>query len=398
MTVPAWTCCQLGAREHYAVPRAVHRAGRLAGLLTDVWVPATMRGISGRWGQRSHVDLATAPVTSFTGSLLGHEALWRLQRLRGWDYFVARNRWFQTRAAASLRDLAHSNTAIVFAYSYAAREVFRAAKQRGWMTVLGQIDPGPEHYLIQERIISNSPEYKSLVQPPPSHYFESWREECALADRIVANSPWSRELLIRAGIPSAKISIIALPYEVPQAAAFTRRPPAAFSDARPLRALFVGTATLTKGVAEILEAIDQLGDAPIQLQLVGDVSITVPERFRRHPKIRWVGRVNRGTVMHYYRTSDVLLFPSHSDGFGMAQIEARAWSLPIVASRHCGQVVRDGETGIVLEHVSSHTVAAALRRLLDGPEQLAAFSERARRTDSVTFATFSDGLLALERP
>src|ERR1041385_9208151 len=29
-----WICCQLGAREHYAVPRALKRDGLLAGLIT----------------------------------------------------------------------------------------------------------------------------------------------------------------------------------------------------------------------------------------------------------------------------------------------------------------------------------------------------------------------------
>lgn len=33
-----WRCCQLGAREHYAVPRALLRRDMLGCLLTDAWV------------------------------------------------------------------------------------------------------------------------------------------------------------------------------------------------------------------------------------------------------------------------------------------------------------------------------------------------------------------------
>ena len=122
--------------------------------------------------------------------------------------------------------------------------------------------------------------------------------------------------------------------------------PTCFPPERPLRALFVGTASVTKGVPELLESIEQLAGLPIELRLVGDRAITVPDRFRAHPRIHWVGPVDRDTVMEYYRSSDVLVFPSHSDGYGMAQIEAQAWALPIIASTHCGAVVRDGETGI----------------------------------------------------
>src|ERR1019366_2097608 len=32
---PSWVCCQIGAREHYAVARALHQQGMLAGLITD---------------------------------------------------------------------------------------------------------------------------------------------------------------------------------------------------------------------------------------------------------------------------------------------------------------------------------------------------------------------------
>ena len=35
-------------------------------------------------------------------------------------------------------------------------------------------------------------------------YFEKWRHECELADWIVVNSDWSRESLIRAGVPRAE--------------------------------------------------------------------------------------------------------------------------------------------------------------------------------------------------
>ena len=33
-----WICCQLGAREHYAVPRALHQRSSLDYLITDTWV------------------------------------------------------------------------------------------------------------------------------------------------------------------------------------------------------------------------------------------------------------------------------------------------------------------------------------------------------------------------
>ena len=60
------------------------------------------------------------------------------------------------------------------------------------------------------------PELAGEWQPAPPEYWALWREECELADRIVVNSEWSREGLIRGGVPAEKISIIPLAYEAPE--------------------------------------------------------------------------------------------------------------------------------------------------------------------------------------
>ena len=38
-----WICSQIGAREHYAVPRALHKSGRLSALYTDFWAGRALR-------------------------------------------------------------------------------------------------------------------------------------------------------------------------------------------------------------------------------------------------------------------------------------------------------------------------------------------------------------------
>ena len=398
-----WVCCQLGAREHYAVPRALHRSQRLALLIADAWVP---RGKAPGWlgdsatrlSQRYHSELATARVVSCTKSLLAHEAGWRLQGWHGWPAVIARNDWFQACAVAKLRAETERAQAIVFAHSYAAGGIFREARQRGWTTVLGQIDPGPEHYALQQRLGASRHEFGPPAPAPPHPYFEGWRDECDLADWIVVNSSWSRDSLVRAGIAPDKIKVIPLPYEpTPDAPPATRAYPSAFSSQRPLRALFVGTASVMKGVPELLEAIDRLGDAPIALRIVGKREMAIPDRFAAHPRIAWIGAVDRRTVFDYYRNSDVLVFPSHSDGFGMAQVEAIGCLLPVVASRHCGDVVRSGDTGIVLDEVSPVTIESALRQLVSSPATLARFASNIELTRTGGMTALGESLAALER-
>lgn len=395
-----WVCCQLGAREHYAVPRALHRRGRLALLATDAWVATPSRWWSSlglaRLSQRFHPDLGAAPVRDFTGSLVAREALWRVQRRDRWDLMIARNEWFQSRAASVLPDV--SRRMIVFAHSYAAAAVLREGARRGWKTVLGQIDPGPRHYQLQQQLCSEHQEYGPPPEAPPARYFEGWRRECEAADHIVVNSEWSRESLAGAGVDAAKIVTIPLPYAPENATrSFERSYPDHFSAARPLRALFVGSASVIKGTAALLEAVAALDDPRLELALVGGCAMTLPARIARQRGVRWIGPVDRSSVMEYYRASDVLVFPSHSDGFGMAQVEARGWGLPIIASRHCGRVIEDGETGIVLDTVSAESIAAALQRAMDSPSLLASFSRRMQQCPAPGLDALADGLMALEQ-
>ena len=398
----SWVCCQLGAREHYVVPRALHQAGKLAQLITDAWsTPASIGAsvaatLSTRFSQRFHADLAGADVRSMSASLLAREAQWKLQRRDGWDLLIARNEWFQREATALLPQLPAAQT-MLFAHSYSSEAILAEGKRRGWKTVLGQIDPGPEHFATQARLAAGRREFGPAPDAPPASYFERWRNECALADWIVVNSEWTRESLIRAGIDEKKLRIMALPFEREAHDAVTRAYPAAFSPERPLRVLFVGTATVAKGVADLLLALERLADAPIALTIAGDRAMDVPDRFLHDPRIDWLGRVDRASIMTHYRQADLLLFPSHSDGFGLAQVEAQGWALPIVASRNCGRVVRDGETGLLLDEVSPITIAAAIERALGDPQALARFARNIDTTSKTGIATLAAELGALEQ-
>ena len=107
----------------------------------------------------------------------------------------------------------HLSSPILLSYSYTALEPFRYAKAHGWKTLLVQIDPGPEEERIVAEEAARVPELAGDWQAAPPEYWASWREECKLADRIVVNSEWSREGLIRGGVPGEKISVIPLAYE-----------------------------------------------------------------------------------------------------------------------------------------------------------------------------------------
>jgi glycosyltransferase involved in cell wall biosynthesis len=394
-----WLCSQLGAREHYAIPRALFRQGLLDHLLTDAWVrPATALAAFGL-GERFHPDLTDAPVRAWNAELLAFELTARLKRLSGWPSIVARNRWFQRKIVAYISGYeprTDNREPTLFTYSYAAREIFRFAKSRGWTTILGQIDPG----LFEEEIVAAEAEREpSLVPdwtPATADYWNSWREECDLADRIIVNSQWSRSCLLKAGVNDSKLFVIPLGYESPITdTPVTREYPPQFTPGRPLRVLFLGQINLRKGIARLLNVARSFQSQPVEFLMVGPIQITIPEDLRSSRKIRWFGPVARHSVRNYYDLADVFILPTLSDGFGLTQLEALAHRLPVIASRQCGEVVIDRVNGLLLEEPTAAAIEEALRSCLQDPDQLAQFSENATVDERFSLSFLGVQLCAL---
>jgi glycosyltransferase involved in cell wall biosynthesis len=390
-----WLCCQLGAREHYAIPRALFRLSLLERLVTDAWVPSSsfLAKLPGsRLAERFHDELCDAPVTSFNSSLILFELLARARRLQGWDRIITRNRWFQRKAVGALHSQFSTlnSQRVLLSYSYTALEPFRHAKSRGWKTVLMQIDPGPEEERIVAEEIARAPELAGDWQPAPHEYWNSWRQECELADHIVVNSEWSREGLRSSGVPNEKLSVIPLAYEVPVDRAQPTGPglqrtyPDDFTNERPMRVLFLGQANLRKGIARLLDAARMLRGEPVEFWIVGPVQIKSAATIARDALVKWFGPVTRSEAAEKYRAADVFILPTLSDGFAITQLEAQAHGLPIISSTFCGRVVENGRNGTILEEPSAACIAAVIRHCIADPSRLESFASASGLGDQFT--------------
>lgn len=380
----AWICAQIGAREHYAIPRALHRSDRLSMLLTDAWVPPSsalnrLPVVPQSIRDRYHRDLPDSLIKGFTPNLAAFEAVHKVRQTGIWPVTMKRNDWFQNMAIEHLKKVSDRrcyppDQTILFTYSYAALHLLRYAKEQGWMTILGQMDPG----IVEEQIVAHlqaqHPEISTVWEPSPAQYWDNWQQECALADYIVVNSPWSKQALQKAGVLASKVNTVPLAYSPPSASiGFERHYPAQFSTERPLRVLFLGQVLLRKGITALLDAAKQLETAPIEFWIVGPIHIDHTQFIR--PNVRWIGTVPRSETAQYYQRSDVFLFPTFSDGFGLTQLEAQAWQLPIIASEFCGSVVTHTVNGLVLEAVSGQAIAHTLQTCLQNPSTLLQYSQ-----------------------
>jgi L-malate glycosyltransferase len=127
---------------------------------------------------------------------------------------------------------------------------------------------------------------------------------------------------------------------------------------------------------------------PAVLVLVGDG----PERERVEQMADRLGVRSRVALLgersetgSLFRQADLFLLPSEQESFGLAALEALASGVPVVASRVGGlpEVVRDGETGLLVPPRDPAALAAAIQRLLED-EPLRQAMSRAARQDAET--------------
>jgi glycosyltransferase involved in cell wall biosynthesis len=385
------------------VPRVLHRAGVLEAFITDFWKPSPQvmgllpGSLRRKLESRQHPDLALAPVKALTlGAGLFDFRERVIRKHAGWRSILRRNEWFQRAIVRQLEGLKDGPERVLHSYSYCARLPFQWAKQRGWKTVLQQMDAGPEH----ERVLAELRARLKITDPdppPPEAYWDAWRDETALADTIVVNSGWSADALVAAGVETRKLRVVPLAFQGVGTQPAPRKYPTEFTQERPFRLLFAGKLSYGKGVHELLDAMRLMESAPVELTVAGPVQASTPLALGTLKSVHFVGEKTALEMPALYASADAFVFPTHSDGFGAVQLEAQWSRLPVIASKHCGSVVKDGHNGLLLERVSAEEISKAVQICLDDPSALNRWSEASQIDPTNTLEAMGASLLELGR-
>lgn len=202
------------------------------------------------------------------------------------------------------------------------------------------------------------------------------------ATRVLAMSPHTAHLLVRAGLPASKVSVVPIPIDVDtfKPAEGTRRE----------GVLFVGRATdRRKGLDRVCRLLEL--SPTVRACGVDVVSSQRPAAsVLSAPGIRWHGHVVNA-VPHFQRAR-VFVLSSRQEGFGVAAFEALASGTPVVAFecggpdaflRESGGAIvaksadefRQSVERLILDEIASAEMGRAGRdwvvRQLDGAEFLA---------------------------
>jgi len=119
--------------------------------------------------------------------------------------------------------------------------------------------------------------------------------------------------------------------------------------------LYLGRVAVEKGIEDFLRL-----DLPGSKLVVGDGPAR-PSLQARYPEVEFVGYKHGEDLARHVAASDVFVFPSRTDTFGLVLLEAMACGLPVAAYPVTGpvDVVANGVTGVLDEDLR----AAALEAL-----------------------------------
>ena len=388
-----WISAQIGAREHYAIPRVLHREGKLERLYTDFWASATWRLIGkltgkGSMSSRCHADLIGAPVTGFNFHALKAS---RQRFTNPYDGFLQVGEAFGRNVVKALvpRLSSLDSGLIFFGYDTGFLEPARWVKARGGKTIVCQMDPARYEVDLVKEEEKRWPGWAKRSVEVPESYYRRREEEWAVADLVMVNSEWTKAALIRQGVSDDKIVVVPLAYEAGEveskkwkvkgenergSSRFNSSTSQPFNEQNPLRVLFLGQVILRKGIQYLVEAAMLLRNEAIHFDIVGSIGISDQAVSSAPSNMTFHGPVSRDRTDEFYRSVDLFVLPTLSDGFALTQLEAMAHGLPVIATPNCGDVVTDGIDGLIVPGSDSNALAEAFQLLIQDPEKLRSMS------------------------
>jgi len=144
--------------------------------------------------------------------------------------------------------------------------------------------------------------------------------------------------------------------------------------------LFVGRSEPLKWIDSLIRAMAYLKDTPnLKLIIIGGDARSRDEVERLKKTCRdlniaasvsFLELVKQEKLPYYYSAADVCVIPSYYESFGLVALESLACGTPVVTTKvgDMENIIRQGETGYVIEDNAPDRIAEKISRLLSRPD------------------------------
>ena len=157
------------------------------------------------------------------------------------------------------------------------------------------------------------------------------------------------------------------------------------------RMLYVGKIEERRNVYFLIEVFRKLQERNknLQLTLIGDGDKEYKETFLSSIKqeiengtIIYREKIKQNELPEVYTTSDLFLFTSNYDIFGMVLLEAMFYGVPVVSTMNGGasMLIRNDKNGYILNEFNLEQWTQKIESLIDDKDKRDCFGKEARRT------------------
>lgn len=331
-----------GRRDGYQIPWALAEAVCLQTCINDVYLPHCVAKLHPRLAVRAVEGLSFSQVS------LPPTLLWAELRLR-WSRLLTgqqRAHWesldsHYSKLAAECARKYRSNLLLYHPYAY---EAFTASYSHNPHRCVFAFDPWTaaleSHKKTKNWLKPLSRQILESLDPLPNWEKREPRYEIIPhCDQILCASSFVRESLIAAGANPKIITVIPYGIDLPFPSKRDSEPATPSPlPARPPRCLFVGSATLRKGLGHLLAAWERARlPASSELWIATRSSPRrVEEAVRGLSHVKIFTHPNNETLSTLYTQTDWFVMPSLCEGFGQVYLEALSHGTPILGTHYSG--------------------------------------------------------------
>jgi glycosyltransferase involved in cell wall biosynthesis len=213
--------------------------------------------------------------------------------------------------------------------------------------------------------------------------FETYYKQCEIfqdyMDLIIAYSSHIVQKLNQRLKPQNTHKIKLIYYPVPEINSSET-----VNENKPLNIVFAGSLIKRKGVDLLPEIIAKLDKAEINYKLTiagsGPMREWLSTKTENNPKVILTGQKSNTEIIKLFSKSDILLFPTRSEGLPNVLVEAmKEGCIPIVSNIESGipDVVENCKDGYLIEPEKTESFANAIINLYNNPTLLESIKEAA---------------------
>jgi glycosyltransferase involved in cell wall biosynthesis len=159
------------------------------------------------------------------------------------------------------------------------------------------------------------------------------------------------------------------------------------SSNRNLKILFLGWIEETKGIFDLLAAIQMIkANLTDQQFLIAGQGSAKAEAERKAADlqidryVKFIGWADGKEKMNLLRQADLYVFPSHFEGYPNSLLEAMASEVPVIATRvgAVPEVIQDQINGLLVDIRDTKALAAALQKMIQDSQERETLGKKAR--------------------